>query len=59
MKHRFWAYERERSKTWAANGSAWRFQASIHIHRHRYPTVSDRWVVQPSFIYDRKNRSVR
>lgn len=31
-----------------------RLQFRVHLLRHRYVNASDRWVVQPALIYDRK-----
>jgi hypothetical protein len=31
-----------------------RFQFKAFAYRHRYPHLSDRWVFQPHFIYDRR-----
>lgn len=34
-----------------------RVQVGIIVWRHEYALTSDRWVIQPSFVYDRKGRT--
>lgn len=31
-----------------------RLQVRLHVYRHRYDAMPDRWVFQPSIIWDRK-----
>lgn len=52
-QRRFWTTERDDSKTWHARLRLGRLTVGWHVHRHRYPSSSDRWVFQPEVIYDR------
>jgi hypothetical protein len=41
------------SDTFAHRWRIGRLQIELCLVRHRYVAASDRWVFQPSFIYDR------
>lgn len=43
------------STSWHARWRFWRCEIHVAVHRHRYPTSSDRWVFDPRFVYDRKS----
>lgn len=48
-------FDREpRTTTWRRQGRLGRLQFGFHLHRHRNPTLSDRWVFQPYLILDRR-----
>lgn len=51
---RTWHSERDHTTSWHARAKLGRLEVGYHVHRHCYPTTSDRWVFQPFFIYDRK-----
>lgn len=54
----FWQSDREGSHGWHADLRLGRFGLDCHVYRHRYIEDSpDRWVVQPSLVYDRKLES--
>jgi hypothetical protein len=52
-KTQVWRTERDGTTSWAAKFRIGRFQFLCHVHRHR-SHLPDRWVLQPSFTYDRK-----
>lgn len=54
-KARRWRTENGNSTTWHADLRFWRIQLGYRLHLHRHSS-SDRWVVQPFAIYDRKWR---
>lgn len=42
---------------WGKKYPRLRLQVSVTVYRHVYPRSSDRWVIQPVVLYDRKQRS--
>lgn len=54
MTARVWTHDHEGTRGWHARLRIGRLQLGWHIYRHTYPTTSDRWVLQPFAIYDRK-----
>jgi len=40
------------SKQWSFHWRFWRVQIGCRLLRHRSALASDRWVVQPTVIYD-------
>jgi hypothetical protein len=44
----------DHSDGWHGQLRLGRLQVVYHLWQHHYPKSSDRWVFQPSFIYDRK-----
>lgn len=46
---------RSDSEQWSASLRFWRVGFTVHIWRHR-GGCTDRWVVQTSTLYDRKDR---
>lgn len=51
----FWTVDRHKSKTWNWRVKFWRLQLQLTVHRHGGGT-SDRWVLQPHVVYDRKQQ---
>lgn len=49
-----WSYDHSGSRSWNWKAVVGRVQVQLTVHRH--DGSSDRWVVQPHFIYDRKQR---
>ena len=50
-----WTWQREGSTGWNWRLRFWRAQMQLTVMRHRSALSSpDRWVIQPHFIYDRK-----
>jgi hypothetical protein len=50
--------DNDKSRHWHFRRRLGRLQVGIHIYKHvYYPSVTDRWVIQPSLIYDRKGVS--
>lgn len=54
----YWVYTREGTTGWNWRIRFWRIQYTLTVLRHIYPRPKspDRWVVQTSFVYDRKDR---
>lgn len=48
-----WTVDSGNTRTWNTRIRAGRFQIGYHLHRHRSPYSSDRWVFQPWITYDR------
>jgi hypothetical protein len=47
-----------RTSYWRRHVERGRLKFGVTVMRHRYPLgSSDRWVVHPSLVYDRKERS--
>ncbi len=58
---RFWHVKPEddrfgNSASWQMSGQLGRLQFGYHVYKHTSPVASDRWVFQPWFTYDRKDR---
>jgi hypothetical protein len=47
----------ERSERWFKQWQIGRLRLSWKIYRHRYAVGPDRWVIQPTIVYDRKGLS--
>ena len=47
------------SRQWTKRWRVGRVQFGWHIYKHTsgFPTTSDRWVLHPQFVYDRKRRN--
>ncbi len=55
MTVRRWKWEQGTTTGWAFRWTVWRLQIGGRLMRHAYgPHTSDRWVLQPDFVYDRK-----
>lgn len=53
--------EREdNARTWhwpsGGNLRLGRLKLGVTVHKHTYAMHSDRWVIKPSFVYDRKRK---
>ena len=47
------------SDQWSFRWIVGRVQIGCTVFQHHYPVHPDRWVVQPSFVYDRKEHHDR
>lgn len=58
MKWQRWVViDEDGDKQWSCRLWVWRLQIGLFIYRHSYPEHSDRWVIEPALVYDRKERS--
>lgn len=45
------------SRYWRRQWRFWRIQIGFRLMCHQSASATDRWVLHPSFVYDRKRRS--
>lgn len=55
-RFRHWIYDHGESRSWNWHIRLGRVQVQLTVHHHGGGS-SDRWVIQPHFVYDRKSRS--